>query len=376
MKIKWRHALSSLALITLSCSAAFADQVLLKNGDRITGEVVHMEGGSLLVKTAALGDVNVKWDSVAEVNAEKPVHVVAGTEKIEAVAIRREQNADRVTGAKAEMSFPAGMIKTLRCQADQTLYVERIERQKHPHFVDLWSGSADAGLSGARGTNDTTNMSVNLRGARTTDNTRLSLYFGSLLARTRTDGVTQTSADATRGGARYEVNVSNRIFTFGFANVETDSGQNLDLRDVLGGGAGVRVTQTKTATLDLFSGASINQERFSNTTPDRQTGELLFGEDSTCQIASRATLGTRLSIFPNVSVPGEYRALLDATATTKLNHWLGWQFTVSNHYTSNPASGARNNELLLSTGLRITLGQERPFKPRATVEKFKPAAGY
>jgi putative salt-induced outer membrane protein YdiY len=376
LKTIWRCALSILALITLSCSAAYADQVLLKNGDRITGEVVHMEGGSLLVKTDALGEVKVKWDSVAELTSVKPVHVVAGAEKLEAVAIRREQASDRVTGAKGDVSLPAGMIKTLRCQADQILYIERVERQKHPHFVDLWNGSADAGLSAARGTNDTTNMSVSLRGARTTDNTKLSLFFSSLFARTTTDGVTQTYADATRGGARYEVNMSNRIFTFGFANAESDSGQNLELRDVLGGGAGVRVTQTKTATFDIFSGASLNQERFSSTTPDRQTGELLFGEDSTCQIAKRATVGTRLSVFPNMTVPGEYRALLDATATTKLNHWLGWQITVSNHYTSNPAAGARNNELLLSTGLRVTLGQERPFKPRATVEKFKPAAGY
>jgi len=370
-----RITLLSLAIAALPCSLAFADQVLLKNGDRITGEVVHLEGGNLLVKTSALGDVNVKWEAVAEVTAEKPVHVVAGTDKIDATAIRREQAVDRVTGAAIDVSVPSGLIKVLRNSADQKAYLERVERERHPHFIDLWSGSADAGLSGARGTTDSTNMTVGMRGARTTSDTRLTLFFNSQLARTTT-GTDHVSADATRGGARYEVNVSNRIFTFGFFNAESDSGQNLDLRDVLGAGAGVRIKQTKTATFDVFSGASLNQERFSTASPDRQTGELLFGEDSSCQVLKRATVATRFSFFPNVTVPGEFRALLDATANTKLNHWLGWQFTVSNHYITNPAAGARNNELLLSTGLRFSLGQERPFKPRATVEKFKPAAGY
>lgn len=367
---------STIAFLLVSACAAFGDQVVLKNGDRITGELVRLEDGTLLMKTEALGDVKLKWNAVAEVTSEAPLHVIAGTDQLAATTIRRDEGSFRLINTNSAVAVPAESVKTLRSEADQKVHAMQVERESNPRFIDRWNASADAGLSGARGTNDTTNMSLGVKGARTTNNTRLSLFFNSLFARSRNKGgAAITSANALRGGARYEVNVSKRIFTFGFANAETDSVQHVDLRDVFGGGAGVRVSQTKTATLDLFSGASLNQESFSvATTPDRRTGELLFGEDSNYKLFDRATVGTRLSFYPNMTVLGEYRAQLDATATTKLNHWLGWQFTVSNLYMSNPAAGARNNELLLSTGLRFMLGQERPFKPQATVLKF--TSGY
>jgi hypothetical protein len=77
-----------------------------------------------------------------------------------------------------------------------------------------------------------------------------------------------------------------------------------------------------------------------------------------------------------MTTPGDYRAVLDATASTKLNSWIGWQVTVSNVNVSNPPGGARTNDMLLSTGLRFSLGQDRPFRPRATVVKFNPRNGY
>jgi putative salt-induced outer membrane protein YdiY len=362
----------------LSSSVALADTVVLKNGDRISGEVVRMEDSSLLVKTSALGDVKVKWAAVAEVTSEKPMHVMAGMQQVAAEAIVSADNSYRLLNAGNALVIPADSLKTVRSELDQKTYAERLARQNNPRFVDLWTASADAGLSGARGTNDTTNMSLGVKGARTTNHTRLSMFFNSLFARSSTNGQQAvTSANSLRGGARYEVNVSDRIFTFGFANAETDSVQHLDIRDVFGGGAGIRLAQNKSTTFDLFSGASLNQESFStSSTPDRTSGELLFGQDSSYKLFERATVGTRLSFYPNMTVPGEYRAQLDATATTKLNHWLGWQFTVSNLYVSNPAVGARNNELLLSTGIRFILGKERPFKPQATVMKFGRQMGY
>ena len=75
-------ALSVLAF----CSSLFADQVVLKNGDRISGAITKSDDKTLLIKTEFAGDVEIQWPAVQEINSTQPLHVtlangttVAGT---------------------------------------------------------------------------------------------------------------------------------------------------------------------------------------------------------------------------------------------------------------------------------------------------------
>ena len=131
---------------------------------------------------------------------------------------------------------------------------------------------------------------------------------------------------------------------------------------MLGGGIGLRLTKSSRAALDVFSGTSLNQEFYSGE-PGRRSGEALVGQELTCHFNRRITTTERLSVFPNLSDTGQYRLTLDSSATLKLNTWLGWQATLSNIYVSNPPPGAANNDVLLSTGLRFSLGKTRSFNP-------------
>jgi len=56
---------------------------------------------------------------------------------------------------------------------------------------------------------------------------------------------------------------------------------------------------------------------------------------------------------------GQYRGQFDTSMLTKLSTWLGWQITLSDRYLSNPLPGIKKNDLLLTTGLRLTFGRER-----------------
>ena len=62
------------ALLGLS-SALFADQVTLKNGDRLTGTVVKSDGKTLTLHTDAAGDVTLKFDAVQEIKTDQELHV-------------------------------------------------------------------------------------------------------------------------------------------------------------------------------------------------------------------------------------------------------------------------------------------------------------
>jgi hypothetical protein len=40
-----------------------------------------------------------------------------------------------------------------------------------------------------------------------------------------------------------------------------------------------------------------------------------------------------------------------------MNKWLGWQNSFSDIYVTNPPLGKKQNDIILTTGLRVTLGQ-------------------
>lgn len=48
-------------LAFLSLSIAWGDQIVLKNGDRLTGSIVKKEGNSLTIKTDQFGVVTTSW---------------------------------------------------------------------------------------------------------------------------------------------------------------------------------------------------------------------------------------------------------------------------------------------------------------------------
>src|SRR2546423_869375 len=78
-----------------------ADQVILTNGDRITGKVVKKDGGSLLMKANLFGDVTVKWENVQSIATTEPVAVaLPGGETVRGTV--------ETTGGQLRVAGPSG----------------------------------------------------------------------------------------------------------------------------------------------------------------------------------------------------------------------------------------------------------------------------
>ena len=70
-----RFARLSLVLALAFCSISlFADQVTLKNGDRLTGTIIKSDGKSLVIKTEFAGEVTVDWKSGHHERSVHPGH--------------------------------------------------------------------------------------------------------------------------------------------------------------------------------------------------------------------------------------------------------------------------------------------------------------
>ena len=63
-------------LACLGLSVAWAGQVVMKNGDRVTGSVVKQDGKTITIKTENFGVVGAPWDQVVSIQSDQPVTVV------------------------------------------------------------------------------------------------------------------------------------------------------------------------------------------------------------------------------------------------------------------------------------------------------------
>jgi hypothetical protein len=63
-----------------------------------------------------------------------------------------------------------------------------------------------------------------------------------------------------------------------------------------------------------------------------------------------------MRLFTNLSDTGSYR-LFDVGSSTVLKKWLGWHVTASDRFISNPVQGRQRNDLLISTGFRLSFAK-------------------
>src|SRR5215467_15129140 len=64
-----------LLAILLSARAALADQVTMKNGDRLSGAIVRSDGKNLVMKAEFAGDVTIPWDAVTAIASTTQLHI-------------------------------------------------------------------------------------------------------------------------------------------------------------------------------------------------------------------------------------------------------------------------------------------------------------
>ncbi len=353
------RSLLLVALLFVCATPIFADQVTLKNGDRLTGTIVKFDQDKLLLKSEFAGDVTLQWTAVTAIVSAEPLHVSLKNGQTVVGVITTTDEKFEVAASAGPIVASKADVTAVRNNAEQEIYL----RTLHPRFVDLWSGLFDSGLSLTSGNSDSTSFTLAGKAARVTSRTKISLYATEVYSRSTVADVSSTTASAIRGGARVDVNLRDRWFVFGLTDFEHDRFQDLDLRNVLAGGLGYHLIKEKDRTFDVFAGAAFNQEYYSQpfNPPDpsttRRTAEIDAGETFSTKLGGRTALTEQFSIFPNLSDTGDYRLQFDATAATKIKNWLSWQVTFSDRYVSRPLQGLKNNDLLFSTGLRLTFGK-------------------
>jgi len=352
-----------IATICLLGPSAFADQVTLKNGDRLTGDIIKSDDKTLVIQSEFAGEVTIQWSAVDAIVSTQTLHVgLKDGQTVVGTVSAKDGQVQLQTKAAGSIMTAKDSIVVMRSDKDQAAYDAALDRLQHPHLLDFWGGFFDAGLSTTKGNSDTLSFVLGGKAVRAAANDKITVYMNSIYAKNRTvatatvPSASVTTAHAINGGIRGDLNINPKLFVFGFTDFEFDQFQSLDLRNVLGGGAGYHAIKNKRTVLDLSGGAAYDQA-FYSTGITIKSAEVVVGEQLSYQLSGRSSFSEQLQFFPNMSHTGQYRGIFDSTITTKLNNWLNWQVSFQDRYVSNPISGIKNNDLLLSTGIRLTYGK-------------------
>ena len=330
-----------------------ADQVVMKNGDRVSGELVKKDAKTLTIKSEFFGVVTLPWDQIESFKAEAPIVVeLSNQQTIKGTLATTGDKVELVSGTDRRQVAP-GDIVALRNADEQRAH----ERLLDPGLTDLWAGTATIGWTGALGNARTGTWATGLNAERVTKADKVAIYFRSIRASATVNRESAKTAQAVRGGWTYNRNLKPRVFLNLFNDYEYDRFQNLDLRTVIGAGIGANLWKAERGRLDLLAGLAYNREEFDPVRPDlpfvRNGAEAYWGDDFTYKLNGRTSLVKSFRMFNNVTEHNRWRMNADLAATTQLTKWLTWTLSLSDRYLNLPVEGRKRNDFLYTTGFGI-----------------------
>jgi hypothetical protein len=348
---------ASTALACLLASVGLADQIVMKDGDRVTGDIIKKDGDNVTLKSKNFGTVTLKWSDVESVKSDQPLNVILSGERNVKGTLDTQGGRVVVVVPGSPQSVVPSDVVALRNDAEQRTY----ERLLNPGLLDLWAITGSVNIAGIKGNAEASTLTTPINFIRASRTSRTTAYFNSIRSTATVAGVEAQTAKAIRGGWAYNRNIVARLFANAFNDYEYDKFQALDLRVVLGGGLGYQAWIAENGQLDLVGGVAWNREKFGPPAPavgfTRNSAEAYWGDDFNYKLSARTTLGQSFRMFNNMTNTGEYRVNFDIGATTALLSWLNWNISLSDRYLSNPVPGRKNNDFLYSTGFGFSFAR-------------------
>ena len=317
------------------------DVVVLKNGDRLTGEIKGLQRGELRVKADYMAEaVRLDWARIERIESKSTFMIYLVDGKIFTSVVRLlPANSGEVA------NFVIGSTRdAVRVPQDEVIRILPIEAG----FFKRLEGSIDFGLSFTSG-NDQYETDL---AATTTYRTGDHLFTTAI--NSTFNG--QTDGESTRRNQfvfDYRKQLNERYYTGAFFELLRSDQQSLNLRTTIGGLLGRSMLQTENMRLSLFGGAAGTREHYAAELgkPTTTNADAVTGVDFYTFRFTTVDVRSRFSLFPSLTTPGRMRVQAASDMRIKLAKDLYWGFHLYENFDSKPPVRAEKNDLGISTSL-------------------------
>jgi putative salt-induced outer membrane protein YdiY len=317
------------------------DLVIMKNGDRLSGNVKKLENGVLYIETVYLSNsIGLDWLQVESIQsiATYQITLVSGRRlmgTIEKLAHAGPQDKNFVIREPgSEVKISAGDVAG-------------IDQQKST-FLRQLAGSINASYGFTSG-NSQSSATIDANASYSTTKwlsvASLSESFNSETGASKTN-----RSDLQFGTERF---LNRDSFMMGIADFLHSSQQDLDLRTTLGGGYGRYIVRKGDKGLSWVTGVVYTNERFSELSGQTRDNnvEALIGLKYASYRFNFGQIQSQLFVFPGLSDFGRIRMTTNNTLTIALTNKFQFTTTFWDNFDSRPPRLAKKNEMGVSTGI-------------------------
>ena len=330
-----------LAASMLLCSfPAHADRdntdiIVLKNGDRVTGEILELEFGRLQVSTDDMGTIGIEWSAIASIDSRYTFDV--------------ERAGGRRYAGLIETSADGQSLSIIDEGTEESVPLSAITRitELETGFWQRVSGTMSVGYNYTKSTGIHTG-SINISSA----------YQAETLKATLDISAAETSSPDTETSERENLTSTVQFqrdrpsFVMLLNTLERNDELGIDARLTSGAGLARYFAQDEDSEIMLFAGAVANREWTA-------AGDGTLEEDET-QSSVEGALGASWRIFrfgdpdvslsssaylyPSITESGRHRGNLDVSLRREIISDLFFDISFYESYDSDPPSGGETTD--------------------------------
>lgn len=320
------------------------DTVVMKNGDRLTGEVKRLDEGILYIQTDYFaGSVGLDWLQVEKVESKATFQIVLSSGK------RLTGSISKVEAASAPGKDLIVHAEGVEVSAAGTDVVE-IQSQKQNFWRQL-KGSIDLGYNYTSGNGQSSlNSAADVEYPAT--NWAVGTSYTAVFSG-QTGGTTTNLFEVQSYGERF---LNRNSYVIGLSDFLHSSQQDLVLRTTLGGAYGRFLARNNRNTLRWLAGSDYTRAGYQSglSQPTQQNVELLLGAEYQLFQFDRYTLQAQVLVFPGLSDFGRVRLTTTDVFSVKLSNNFYLNFSFWDNFDSRPPLNAQKNAQGISTGLGWT----------------------
>jgi putative salt-induced outer membrane protein YdiY len=324
-----------------TCAKNNDDVVVLKNGDRLTGEIKGLQRGELKIKADYMAEaVRLDWARIERLESKSTFIISLVDGKLFTSVMRLlPSNSDEIP------NFVIGSAPgELRVHQLDVIRIVPAE----PGFWRRLEGSVDFGFSFTSGNDQ---YQTNLT-ATTTYRTGEHSFTASIdsVFSGQTEG---NSTTRRQFSFDYRRQLTPRFYVGGLFDLLQSDQQSLKLRTSIGGLVGRNLRQTESSRLSVFGGVVGTRENYSTLLgkPESINADALAGVDLNIFRFKTTDISSRFSLFPSLTTPGRMRLQTTSNLHIKIVKDLYWGFHLYENFDSKPPVRADKNDLGVSTSL-------------------------
>jgi putative salt-induced outer membrane protein YdiY len=338
MRYKTVFLVAAMMIFTMFC---YADEIQFKNGNRLTGKILHLTDGKLLFKSDIAGDVTIDLSNIQTLSSDEQV----------TVTLKDNTGFRQRLSSAGNGRFSISGDETTSAQEFAVSDIVTINPPVKP--APKWTGNLSLGITSTHGNTKTESVTGSASLNKRTDNDRTTLGadYSKSKQKDPLTGNDQTIEDWWRARAKYDYFFSKKMYGYIDTRYEKDSIADLDRRVTVGLGGGYQWFESEDMNFSTELGLASLYEKFDNQTDSTSNITAQLGYHFDKKIKDNIKFINDLTYYPALKKMSDY--YLTTTAEIRMDFTKSFfaNFKTIFDYDSTPAIGAHKTDVKYFIGL-------------------------